>query len=162
MQYYAKCKMIGWALGLLGMICKKKTLAFSTWNYNDRGLWIRSQPYLANKTRLPYSSSLMKMKVNLDIEGVENKYLETELRGFLGWEYNFGVLFVWEAMGGFRPKPSASLATSYSIQICKPKCSTSRFHMEGQPKIYIRILNWEKKYWKKSSKDQNCQIFIAQ
>ena len=30
--------------------------------------------------------------------------------------------------------------------------------MEGQPKIYIRILNWEKKYWKKSSKDQNCQI----
>ena len=84
MQYYAKCKMIGWALGLLGMICKKKTLAFSTWKYNDRGLWIRSQPYLANKTRLPYSSSLMKMKVNLDIEGVENKYLETELRGFLG------------------------------------------------------------------------------
>ena len=58
MQYHAKCKMIGWALGLLGMICKKKTLAFSTWNYNDRGLWIRSQPYLANKTRLPYSSSL--------------------------------------------------------------------------------------------------------
>ena len=26
----------------------------------------------------------MKMKVNLDIEGGENKYLETELRGFLG------------------------------------------------------------------------------
>lgn len=31
------------------------------------------------------------MKVNLDIEGGENKYLETELRGYLGWEYNFGV-----------------------------------------------------------------------
>ena len=42
------------------------------------------------------------MKVNLDIEGGENKYLETELRGFLGWEYNFGVFLYerpWEALG---------------------------------------------------------------
>ena len=42
------------------------------------------------------------MKVNLDIEGGENKYLETELRGVLGWEYNFGVFLYerpWEALG---------------------------------------------------------------
>ena len=42
------------------------------------------------------------MKVNLDIEGVENQYLETELRGSLGWEYNFGVFLYerpWEALG---------------------------------------------------------------
>ena len=85
------------------------------------------------------------MKVNLDIEGGENKYLETELRGFLGWEYNFGVFLYerpWEALG-LSLVPALLQATVYKF-------------------VSQNVQNWKKKKkcWKKSSKDQNCQILL--
>ena len=84
------------------------------------------------------------MKVNLDIEGGENKYLETELRGFLGWEYNFGVFLYerpWEALG-LSLVPALLQATVYKF-------------------VSQNVQNWKKKkFWKKSGKDQNCQILL--
>ena len=84
------------------------------------------------------------MKVNLDIEGGENKYLETELRGVLGWEYNFGVFSYerpWEALG-LSLVPALLQATVYKF-------------------VSQNVQNWKKKKcWKKSGKDQNCQILL--